>query len=52
MIKLFLLGFLVFLTSCATTCDGLKVEKKKKACYDDLRRHQEQMWMDRDYIRR
>lgn len=52
--KLFLLGLLVFLTSCATgpTCSELKVEKEKKACYDDRARQQEEMWMDRGYFNR
>lgn len=52
MSKLFLLGLLVFSTGCATTCGELKVEKEKKACYDDMKRHQERVLMDRDYFDR
>ena len=52
--KLFLLGLLVFLTSCATgpTCSELKVEKERKACYVNKARQQELMWMDRGYFNR
>lgn len=51
--KLFLLGLLVFLTSCATgpTCDGLKIEKQKRACYNDLKTNQQEMWLDREFTR-
>ena len=52
MIKLFLLGLLVFSTGCATTCGELKVEKERKKCYDNAKRNQERMWMDRDYFDR
>jgi hypothetical protein len=50
MSKLFLLGLLVFLTGCATTCGELKLEKERKKCYDDARRNQQRTLMDRDYF--
>jgi len=52
--KLFLLGFLIFLTSCATgpTCSELKVEKERKMCYDNMARQREMIWIDREFNRR
>jgi starvation-inducible outer membrane lipoprotein len=52
MIKLFLLLLLLFLTSCATTCDKLKVEKEKKSCYNNLKEAQQKMWVDLNFNRR
>ena len=45
---------LVFLASCATgtKCKKLNVEKERKACYDEIARQQEEIWMNRDYGRR
>lgn len=51
MIKLFFIATLMFLTSCATTCDGLKIEKQKRACYNKLKTNQQEMWLDREFIR-
>lgn len=49
MIKLFFIAFLAFLTGCATTCNNIKVEKEKKACYDRLARQHEDIWIHREF---
>jgi len=48
MVKLFFITSLMILTSCATTCDGLKIAKERRACYNDMRKNQERVIMDRD----
>lgn len=47
MFKLFFIANLMILTSCATTCDVLKIAKEKKACYNNMIKNQERI-MDRD----
>lgn len=51
MTKLFFFTIAMFLTSCATTCDKLIVEKERKSCYNKINDQQREFWIDRDFNR-